>query len=213
MTEPHFARTEPGVDFLASRVALRGTGIADLRAMEAEVPRAVDDLAAARVDLLVSCCTASGAILGRAADERACAAATARTGIPMTSTMLAIVDELRSLGARRLTVVTPYPPALDEIEHDYLRNNGFSVLAAAGQGIPDGFAISRISPAEIVRLAYRNWDPASDALLLSCMNWRAHEAVAELSALLGAPVVTSHGATLRAVRLRTARDGRRSPSD
>jgi hypothetical protein len=134
VTEPLFARLAGAeIDVLGTRVALQGTAIADLEAMEAELPRAVDDLAAARVDLLVSCCTASGALRGREADERACAKATARTGIPMTTTMLSIVERLRDLGARRLTVVTPYPPALDAVEHCYPRDNGFTVLAAAGR--------------------------------------------------------------------------------
>ncbi|WP_342743062.1 hypothetical protein [Pseudonocardia ammonioxydans] len=212
ITEPLFARAMPEIDFLATRVALCGTAIADLEAMEEQFPRAVDDLVAARVDLLVSCCTASGALRGREADELACAEVTARTGTPMTTTMLAVVEQLQELGARRLTVITPYPPALDAIEHQYLRDNGFEVLAAAGQSTSDGFAISLADPADIAELARRTWDPTSDALLLICMNWPAYAATAALEDL-GAPVVTSHGATLRALRRRIAQDGRRAASD
>lgn len=201
VTEPLFARAAGAdFDFVATRVALEGTSTADLEAMESRLPRAIDDLAAARVDLLVSCCAASGALRGREADERACAEVSSRTGIPMTTTMLSIVARLRELRVRRLTVVTPYPPELDEVEHRYLSDNGFTVTAAAGQGIVDGFEISCSTTAGIVDLARRTWHPDSDALLLSCMNWPTHEAVSMLERMLGVPVVSSHGATLWNIR-------------
>lgn len=207
VTEPLFNRLVGGTqDFLASRVLLQGATAADLVAMEEQVPRAIEELATANVDLLVSCCTASGAIRGLPADLALCQDVQLRTGIPMTTTMSSIVRRLRALRVDRLTVVTPYLPELAAVEHRYLSANGFEVVAAADQGIADGFAMSEVDVEEIIELALATWVPDSDALLLSCMNWPATDAVDVLRARTGKPVVTSHTATLWDIRRMLSRE-------
>jgi len=203
VTEPLFNEIAGATcDFVATRLPLEGTGVADLIEMESSLPGAVKQLASAHVDIMVSCCTVSGAVKGYDGDRELCGRFEADTRIPMTTTMLSVVDALRHAGSRTLTVVTPYPDELNVVERTYLENNGFRVLAEAGQGIGDGYQISGVAPEVILEFARANWHPDSDALFLSCMNWPAARAVGRLQSEVSDTVVTSHTATLwNALRL------------
>ncbi|WP_368783641.1 hypothetical protein [Arthrobacter sp. B1805] len=181
VTEPLFnAAAGEYVDFVATRLLLQGAGVTHLHSMDNQMPRAVEELQSARVDLIVSCCTASGALMGLQADRALCAEVERSTGIPAISTMLSIVESLNEVEARAITLVTPYLEELHLAEVEYLSTRGFTVLSDASQAIDDGFAISRVSPQEVAQFAENVWHHESDALLLSCMNWRAAEAAPKL---------------------------------
>ncbi|MEE4024052.1 hypothetical protein V1Y59_13270 [Gordonia sp. PKS22-38] len=197
VTEPLFNRVNGDRwDFVAARVLLTGAGSADLREMELQVPRAAAELATARIDVLVSCCTASGALMGYERDTAECRALAQITGAPVTSTMLSIVENLRALDARSLVVVTPYLHELGAVEHRYLADNGFDVVASHDGEIDDPYLMSTDSVSGIVERAVGIWDDSADAMLLSCMNWPAFHAIEAIADAISAPVVTSHSATL-----------------
>ena len=197
VTEPLFnAAKGDQWDFVTSRVLLRGARAADLQEMEHEISRAATELSTARVDALASCCTASGAISGAEKDEATCREIAQTVGAPVTSTMLSIVANLRALGARLLTVVTPYVGELATVEHQYLEDNGFRVVSHHDGEIDDPFEMSTQPVQEIIARAREAWAPEADAVLLSCMNWPTHRAIEVLQAETGIPVVTSHSATL-----------------
>ncbi|WP_141564354.1 maleate cis-trans isomerase family protein [Mycolicibacterium palauense] len=197
VTEPLFNRVMgQRWDFLAARVLIKGARPEHLRRMECEIPRAVEELATARVDALVSCCTASGALNGLERDRAQCREIQRSTGVPTTSTMLSIVANLRALEARSLVVVTPYVAELASVEHHYLQDNGFSIVSSDDDEIDDPFAMSMDPVEHIVGRALDAWDDSADAMLLSCMNWPAYQAIGAIEEQIGAPVVTSHSATL-----------------
>lgn len=197
VTEPMFNETMGhSWDFVTARVLLKGARAADLRKMEEGIPLAVEQLSTARIDALVSCCTASGALNGRERDHALCQEISATIGAPATSTMLSIIARLEHLGARSLTVVTPYVPELAAVEHEYLESNGFTVRSSRDLNVDDAFAMSSDTVDNIVDNALAAWDDQADAMLLSCMNWPTHEAMVRLQSEIGAPVVTSHSATL-----------------
>lgn len=196
-----------GVTFHAARVRSGGSATPDaLREMAAHDLEAARNLATAKVDLVAYCCTASSFIEGKSHDDKIRAAITEATGIPVSTTMRAIVDALRSLSARRIVVVSPYAARLEELEVRYLADDGFEIVASAAMGITDMLALHDPAPSEIYRLARRTWTANADALLISCNALRAHVVAAALESDIGRPVVTSLTATLWAA-LRTLRIG------
>jgi maleate isomerase len=63
-------------------------------------------------------------------------------------------------------------------------------------GISDGFRLAEPTPEKILDFALRSWDPASDGIIIACLNFRSHPIIEELEARTGRPVVTSTQATL-----------------
>jgi maleate cis-trans isomerase len=119
-------------------------------------------------------------------------------GVPAVATTPSVVEALRALGARRLSVATPYPDWNNQRPRAYLEAQGFEVLnvdgepraAAGNQGINDQ------PPESVVEFAASACRPEADALLCSCAAWRAVEAVDALEQRTGKPVVTSNQATI-----------------
>jgi maleate isomerase len=197
VTEPlYYEIAGKECDFFTTRLYLGGTYVSDYEEMEKSLPRAVKELASARVDIMAYCCTASGAIAGYEKEREHCRQYEQETHIPNTTTMISVVDALRALKAQKLVQLSPYIEAVNKVEVDYFEHNGFEIVKDAGQGIVDGAAISEVSPDEIVDFALKNWDDRADAVFMSCMTWHGLRAVDRIEKQIGKPVVTSHSATL-----------------
>ena len=110
--EPMTARmlaSLPGVTAHFSRFRVLDVGLAAAHQFDVEpILAAADLLADAQVDSIVWSGT-SGGWRGLAADRELCAAITERTGVPSSTSTLALVAALQRLGATRLGLVTPYP--------------------------------------------------------------------------------------------------------
>jgi maleate cis-trans isomerase len=110
-----------------------------------------------------------------------------------------VVEALRALGARRISVATPYPEWNNTRLRAYLEAQGFEVLnleaeptaaRAGNQGINDQ------DPAVVVDFASGACRRDADALLCSCTAWRSVEAAEEIEQRTGKPVVTSNQASI-----------------
>lgn len=119
--------------------------------------------------------------------------------VPAVATSPAAVEALRSLGAKKTSIASPYRAWNNDKLRDYMCAAGFEVLnaefdlqaAAAGpQGINDH------APASVVAFAERVCREEADALFCGCTAWRALEAIEELEVWTGKPVVTSSQATI-----------------
>ena len=62
--------------------------------------------------------------------------------------------------------------------------------------IRDDVRLAEPEPEEILDLALGAWDPASDGVIIACLNFRSHPIIDELEARIGKPVLTSTQATL-----------------
>ena len=203
VTEPLFNRLcGSDFDFLAHRMRLLGGKPEDLAEMESHVPEAVDALSDSGVDVYLYCCTASGAIQGREKEAELCAGIELKTGRPAISTLIACVDALKDVGAEKISVVSPNDEDVRSLEDKYLEEVGFDVLNSYGFGIVDGKLFPSIPLQDIIDMTMSGWIPESDALFMSCMNWKAAEVLTFLKKKLNKPVITSHTASLWAVYCR-----------
>ncbi|MDX2158078.1 MAG: hypothetical protein SFW09_16380 [Hyphomicrobiaceae bacterium] len=147
-------------------------------------------------------CTASSIVQGLDYDAHLRAEIAEGYDVPATTAAHAIVTGLRTVGARRISIVSPYPAQVDKAEHEYFHKAGFEVLGGAYLGIVDGFKLAEPEPETLMDLGRRGFDNRADALVVSCLNTRSHAVIARLEAELGKPVVTSTQATLwHALRL------------
>ena len=168
------------------------------RALVADVVAKVGELAQARVDVVAYACTAGSMINPRHALAREVEAA---TGVPLVTTAAAIVDALAALGARRVSIATPYHDALNAHERAFLAANGIETLAIAGLGLgangPVDYPLIAQTPLDRIEAHVRSvFVRGSDACLITCTDFPTLTLHERLEAALGVPVVTSNQATL-----------------
>ncbi|MBI0434660.1 aspartate/glutamate racemase family protein [Roseomonas sp. KE0001] len=175
----HFAR------FRVTEIALSPGALAQFD--DSEILRAAELLGHARVDVIAWNGTSSG-WLGFEADERLCRRITEATGIPATTSMLALNEILRRTGVQRLGLVTPYT---DDVQSRILANYaalGFPCAAERHLGLSENFAFSEVGAGRLRDLARAVAGEGADALAVVCTNLRAAPLVEAMEAELGLPV-------------------------
>ncbi|KWK50018.1 hypothetical protein WT81_30005 [Burkholderia stagnalis] len=191
----------PGVSVHTARLSILDGELsaATLDGMNSVLANAVRDLATAHVDAIAYGCTSGSFYKGPGWDENVIKLIHEIAGVPAVATSPSAVAALRAAGAQRLCVVTPYPKDLNARLQVYLENAGFEVAMIAGdeRSAARGHrVVNDQDPAEIAEYAIRNWTGDADALFCSCTAWRAMEAIPEIYAATGKPVITSNQATI-----------------
>jgi maleate isomerase len=141
-------------------------------------------------------CTSGSLLHGPGFDARLCARLTEATGLSTTTTATAVVEALRHLDARTVSVGTPYDDAINDRERRFLESAGFTIPRVVGLSKGYDREIGALTADEVLDLARTAHVPGSDVLFLSCTNLPALPLVAELERELGTTVLTSNSATL-----------------
>jgi len=157
---------------------------------------AIKQLASCRPHAIAYGCTASSIVQGHAFDARLREEIRHIAGVPGTSATNSIFAACARLGMKRVTAISPYPAEVDAAEHKFFAEGGIETIAGAHLGITDGFRLAEPEPEAILDLALGAWDPASDGIIIACLNFRSHPIIHALEARIGKPVVTSTQATL-----------------
>jgi maleate isomerase len=175
----HFSR------FRVTEIALSNTALAQFD--NTEILRAAELLAHAKVDVIGWNGTSSG-WLGFEADIRLCEQITAETGIPATTSMLALNEILEQRKVTRLGYVTPY---LDEVQARILENYNKLGVACQGErhlGLQDNFSFSEVPVAQLEDMTRDVAKEKPDAITVICTNLRVAPSVAKLEREIGIPV-------------------------
>ena len=157
-------------------------------------------VATARPDVIVFGCTSAGALRGNDFDAAFCATISDMTEISTLSVIASVRSAITRRGARRIGVFTPYIDELNTRIKTSLEEDGeLEVLTISGLGITENFAIAEVPVSDIVDEAADRLSPHPiDLAFISCTNFRAANAAADLEHELGVPVVTSNTAALEA---------------
>lgn len=175
------------------------TAEAERRMINDHVPTAVTDLATLRPHVVAFACTSAGAVLGAAGEAALIDSIARETAAPVVSTNDAVGKAIERHGKKRIAVLTPYVDELNDAIRAGLERRGLTVVHIAGLGMTENFAISSVTPGEIVAFAEKELAGlAYDLLFVSCTNFRAVEARPLLMRRFGVPVVTSNQATIEA---------------
>lgn len=183
----------PGVRFIPKGVGVKAMTPAGYEeAWNAILPAAMD-LAQQGVDAIMVIGTSLTFYRGHQAHQDLLAELRARTGLPVSTMSDAVVEGLRSVGAKRIAVATAYADEVNGLLADFLRASGFEVLAVEGLGQTTFGDAGRFSEAEIVALSGKAIAEAgqADAVLISCGGLLTLGVAAPVEASHGIPVVTS----------------------
>ena len=168
-------------------------------------------LSHAKVQAICHGCTASGFLKTPDEDVALATQIEKSTGIPCVTSSASIVKALHAVGARRISVASPYEPWLNDRVAQHLRQAGFDITAIEGLGTQSHGSISTQAVIALARSVLR---PDTQAIFISCSNFRTLEIIHDLEAETGLPVITSNQAafwgTLRRVGINytVARAGR-----
>jgi maleate isomerase len=161
--------------------------------MGTQVPAASKLLAHAKVGVICYGCTAGGFLKGPGYDRQIVDDIERETGIPGVTTAAAVVDALRVLGVKRVSVASPYEPWLNERLQSYLTECRFEVLAIKGFGTQ---AHAGFTPEQNAALVAEVDRTEAQAIFISCTNFRTLEVIQPLEEKLAKPVVTSTSASM-----------------
>ncbi|KAA3654317.1 MAG: Asp/Glu racemase [Proteobacteria bacterium] len=164
-----------------------------LRRVADDLPRAGRDLLPGlALDVVVYGCTSGTIALGEA--ETLALIARARPCRFQTTPVTASLAALAHLGARRVSILTPYMDSVNRALGEYYASRGLEVINVSGLGMDDDYAMTALHPDTLVEAGLGAMADAANALFISCTALRASHAIDRLEARLGRPVVTSNQA-------------------
>ena len=175
----HFSR------FRVVRIALEAGALSQFDA------RAILDaaylLADAKVDVIAWNGTSSG-WLGFEADARLCGLITDETGIPATTSVLALNEVMARTGVARLGLATPYTHDVQAAIVANYRAAGFDCVAERHLNDPGNFSFSQVDAGTIEAMVREVAAAGPDCITTFCTNLRAAPLVDRLEQALGLPI-------------------------
>lgn len=153
-------------------------------------------LADSGCDAMAWVCTSGSFIGGLAWAEAQVDALQAATGLPATSTSLALTEAANSLGADMVDVLSPYPEPVSAALHAFFEECRIPIANERSLGCLTGSASHALDlRREVGRFAEAHPD-SSHPLVIADAAINTLDLVATLEADLGRPVVTANQATL-----------------
>jgi maleate isomerase len=175
----HFSR------FKVTEIALSEQALAQFD--NSNILRAAELLAHARVDVIGWNGTSSG-WLGFEADVKLCEEITAATGIPATTSMLALNEILERTGVTQLGYVTPYLDGVQERIIANYRTLGVDCRSERHLGLQDNFSFSEVTAGQIETMMREVAHERPQAIAVICTNLKAAPLVPRLELETGIPV-------------------------
>jgi maleate isomerase len=183
----------PGVTAHFARFAVTEISLSDasLRQFDdSRILEAARQLADARVDVIAWSGT-SASWLGFDKDEALCRRIGEATGIPATTSVLALNELLAAQGAHTLGLVSPYVEAVQRRIVANYRDIGIEVIAERHLGISVNFEFGMVEPDTLRTLLREAAEARPAALTVMCTNLAAAQLAAELERELDIPIYDS----------------------
>jgi len=195
ISEPEIQKMLPeGISLHVTRIPMNKPIYEDIMHMADFVEEAASLVADAGVDIIAFNCTLGSLIKGRGYDKEIMERIRRATSLPATTTTTAVVTGLRTLGIKKLILITPYVEQMNQIEKTFLEDIGFQVLGYKGLGLDDAFNQYEVEPSRWYQLVKETQEPQADGYLISCGGIRVADIIGRLEMDIGKPVVASNQA-------------------
>lgn len=183
--------------FHSSRMRMKKVVKEELEAMDRDSDRCATELSDARVDVLGYACLVAIMSMGHGyhrVSERRLHERTVENGAaaPVVTSAGALVDGLKVLGARTISIICPYMRPLTQLVVDYIENEGIKVLDFAALEIPDNLEVGVHDPERLLDI-YKDVDRTGiDVFVASaCVQMPSLPIIDRLEQKLGVPVVSA----------------------
>ena len=203
--------------FHSSRMRMQKVTKEELAAMDADSDRCALELADARVDVLGYACLVAIMSMGRGyhrVSEARLHQRTAEAGgpAPVITSAGALVDGLKAVGAKNVSLLAPYMKPLTALVIDYIENEGIEVVDSISLEIPDNLEVGRQDPRAPIEITKKLKTAGVDAVVASaCVQMPSLASIQAIEDRVGLPVLSSSVATtymmLKALGLKTSAPG------
>lgn len=187
--------------FHSSRMRMKHVTKEELASMDADSDRCALELSDARVDVLGYACLVAIMSMGRGyhrVSEERLARRTQENGgpAPVVTSAGALVDGLHALGAKRVSILTPYMKPLTQLVIDYIENEGVEVVDSISLEISDNLEVGRQDSRAPIEITKRLNTANVDAVVASaCVQMPSLASVQPIEDRVGLPVLSSSVAT------------------
>ncbi len=198
--------------FHSSRMRMKKVAKEELEAMDADSDRCAVELSDARVDVIGYACLVAIMTMGKGYHRESAARLHKRTAengapTPVVTSAGALVDGLKTLKAKKVSVIAPYMKPLTKLVIDYIEAEGIEVLDSISLEIPDNLEVGARDPLALVDISKKLNVIGADAVVLSaCVQMPSLEAIPIVEKACGVPVISAATATtfqmLERLRLR-----------
>lgn len=178
----HFSR------FTVTEISMRDQSLGQFD--DSKILEAARLLADAHVDVICWSGT-SASWLGFEKDQALCARITEATGIPATTSVLALNELLAAQDARTLGLVSPY---VADVQRRIVANYaglGIDCIAEQHLDLTVNFAFSEVSPDTLRRMLREVAKQRPEAITIMCTNLHGAQLVNEMEQELGIPIYDS----------------------
>lgn len=191
--------------FHSSRMRMKKVTAQELAAMDRDSLRCARELSDADVDVMGYACLVAIMSQGLGyhnVSKTNLEGAIAQEGkaIPVVSSAGALVDGLKEMGAKRVSLLMPYMKPLAAKVTAYIENEGFTVHDSLALEIEDNLAVAARDPRALIEDVKRLDTRGVDIVVLSaCVQMPSLAALAPVEAALGIPVTSAAACTVRAM--------------
>mgnify|MGYP003577008879 FL=1 len=196
-------RPEEHFTFHSSRMRMHKVTKEELAAMNKEGLRCAAELADARVDVMSTACLVAIMAMGlgyhRQTEQELTEVARANHCLaPVMTSAGALVEGLKTLGARRVSIMAPYMRPLTDLVVQYIENEGIEVIDSICFEIPDNLEVGRRDPLQLLDDVKRLNTKGADVIVASaCVQMPSLPAVQRIQDMTGIPTVSTAVCTVR----------------
>ncbi|RZL95686.1 MAG: Asp/Glu racemase [Variovorax sp.] len=189
--------------FHSSRMRMHKVTKEELEAMNKESLRCAAELADARVDVMSTACLVAIMAMGlgyhRETERELTAVARANQSLaPVMTSAGALVDGLKTLGAKRISIMAPYMRPLTDLVVKYIENEGIEVIDSICFEIADNLEVGLRDPMLLVDDVRRLNTAGADVVVASaCVQMPSLPAIQRIEDMLGIRTVSTAVCTVR----------------
>lgn len=183
--------------FHSSRMRMKKVTKEELEAMDRDSDRCALELSDARVDVLGYACLVAIMSMGPGYHRVSEARLHEKTlqneaPAPVVTSAGALIDGLKVLGAKTISVICPYMKPLTKLVVDYIENEGVTVRDYVALEIPDNLEVGRHDPERLLEI-YKKVDRTGiDALVVSaCVQMPSLPAIERIERQIGVPAISA----------------------
>ncbi|MEQ5725651.1 MULTISPECIES: maleate cis-trans isomerase family protein [unclassified Providencia] len=202
--------------FHSSRMRMQKVTKEELAKMDSDSDRCAIELSDAAVDVLGYACLVAIMSMGKGyhrISEKRLFQRTVDNGhpAPVVTSAGALVDGLHVMGAKKVSILTPYMKPLTQLVIDYIESEGIEVVDSISLEIPDNLDVGRQNPFAPVEIT-KKLNTQVDAIVASaCVQMPSLPSIQLIEDRVGLPVLSSSVATtymmLKKLGLETRVDG------
>ncbi|MBT2669013.1 aspartate/glutamate racemase family protein [Bacillus sp. ISL-4] len=194
--------TEESFTFHSSRMRMMHVTKEELKKMDLDSDRCALELSDAKCDVLAYACLiaimSQGPGYHASSEDRLCKVVKGnKDNAPVVSSAGALIEGIKEIGAKKVSIITPYMKPLTNMVIEYLNTSGIEVIDSISLEVSDNLEVGRLDPMNLVNHARNLNTNGADAVVLSaCVQMPSLPAIQIVEDEISLPVLSAATATV-----------------